>query len=111
MPAAMHSFYLRNMYHENQLKGPEGIILAKVLIDLREIKFPTYFLSTRARIILLLGESTYARTQLMKGPIRFVLDGSGHVAGVVNPPAATKHGYWTNERKRRRLGCWSYQAR
>src|SRR5262249_4314239 len=84
MPAAMHSFYLRKMYHENRLRERGGIVLANVPINLRLIKTPTYFLSTREDHIAP-WRSTYAGTQLLSGPIRFVLGASGHVAGVINP--------------------------
>ncbi|MGH8726945.1 MAG: class I poly(R)-hydroxyalkanoic acid synthase [Burkholderiales bacterium] len=96
MPAAMHSFYLRNMYQRNLLKQPGGITLAGVAIDLRKIKVPLYFLSTREDHIAP-WKSTYGGTQLVSGPVRFVLGGSGHIAGVINPPQAKKYCYWTNE--------------
>ena len=96
MPAAMHSFYLRSMYHQNVLKEPGGITLADVPIDLRKVKIPTYFLSTREDHIAP-WRSTYAGTRLLSGPKRFVLGASGHVAGVINPPTSKKYGYWTNE--------------
>jgi polyhydroxyalkanoate synthase len=84
------------MYHRNVLKNPGGITLANVPIDLRKINVPIYFLSTREDHIAP-WRSTYAGTQLVSGPVRFVLGASGHVAGVINPPAANKYGYWTNE--------------
>ena len=90
------SYYLRNMYHRNVLKNPGGITLANVPIDLRKIDVPVYFLSTREDHIAP-WRSTYAGTQLVSGPVRFVLGASGHVAGVINPPSANKYGYWTNE--------------
>jgi polyhydroxyalkanoate synthase len=96
MPARMHSFYLRNMYHRNVLKNPGGITLANVPIDLRKIETPAYFLSTREDHIAP-WRSTYAGTQLVSGPVRFVLGASGHTAGVINPPSANKYGYWTNK--------------
>jgi polyhydroxyalkanoate synthase len=96
MPAAMHSFYLRKFYHENKLVEPGGISLAGVPIDLRRIKVPTYFVSTREDHIAP-WKSTYAATQLYQGKKRFVLAGSGHIAGIVNPPASGKYGYWTND--------------
>jgi polyhydroxyalkanoate synthase len=96
MPAAMHSFYLHNMYHRNVLKQPGGINLANVPIDLRKIDVPVYFLSTREDHIAP-WRTTYAGTQLMSGPVRFVLGASGHVAGVINPPSANKYGYWTGD--------------
>jgi polyhydroxyalkanoate synthase subunit PhaC len=96
MPATMQSYYLRNMYHQNVLKNAGGLTLANVPIDLRKIDTPLYFLSTREDHIAP-WRSTYAGTQLVSGPVRFVLGASGHVAGVVNPPSANKYGYWTNE--------------
>ena len=96
MPATMHSFYLRNMYHRNVLKNPGGITLANVPIDLRKIETPAYFLSTHDDHIAP-WRSTYAGTQLVSGPVRFVLGASGHTAGVINPPAANKYGHWTNK--------------
>ena len=95
MPKAMHSFYLRNMYLENNLAKPGGITLAGVPIDLRTVTVPTYMISAREDHIAPWA-STYAGTKLFGGPVRFVLAGSGHIAGVVNPPSAKKYNYWTN---------------
>ena len=95
MPAKMHSFYLRKMYQENLLSKPDGITLAGVPIDLRKIKTPAYFLSTREDHIAP-WKSTYRGTQLLGGPKRFVLAASGHIAGVVNPPESGKYGHWIN---------------
>jgi polyhydroxyalkanoate synthase len=98
MPAAMHSFYLRNMYQENLLCKPGGIILDDVPIDLSKIKTPSFILSTKEDHIAP-WKSTYAATQLYKGPVKFVLAASGHIAGVVNPPAAKKYNHWINNAK------------
>ena len=98
MPAAMHSFYLRSMYQDNKLiepGGPNGIELDGVPIDLAQVKTPAYFLSAREDHIAP-WTSTYAATQIFSGPMRFVLAASGHIAGVVNPPAAGKYSHWTN---------------
>src|SRR6516162_7291929 len=95
MPAAMHSFYLRNMYQENFLVKPGGITLNGVPIDLAKIKTPSFLLSTLEDHIAP-WRSTYAATQLYKGPAKFVLSASGHIAGVVNPPGS-KYGHWENE--------------
>jgi polyhydroxyalkanoate synthase subunit PhaC len=95
MPSAMHSFYLRNMYQENLLARPGGITLAGVPIDLGRIRTPSFLLSTREDHIAP-WRSTYAATQIYKGPVRFVLSASGHIAGVVNPPGG-KYGHWENE--------------
>ncbi|MFO1381494.1 MAG: class I poly(R)-hydroxyalkanoic acid synthase [Chitinivorax sp.] len=96
MPAAMHSFYLRNMYLYNRLREPGGIELDGVPIDLRQIKTPAYWISTREDHIAP-WRTTYLGTQLLSGPKRFVLGGSGHIAGIVNPPSANKYGYCTND--------------
>ncbi len=95
MPKMMHSLYLRKMYLENKLVEPGGITLAGVPIDLASIKVPVYWLSTKDDHIAP-WESTYAATQIYQGPKRFVLSASGHIAGVINPPAANKYCYWTN---------------
>jgi len=95
MPAAMHSFYLRNMYQENLLVKRGGITLDGVPIDLRKIKTPSFLLSTREDHIAP-WRSTYAATQIYKGTVKFVLSASGHIAGVVNPPGS-KYGHWEND--------------
>ncbi len=96
MPAAMHSFYLRKCYYENVLVRPGGISLGGVPIDLTRIDLPVYWLSTKEDHIAP-WKSTYAATQLYQGPKRFVVAGSGHIAGVVNPPTSGKYGYWLND--------------
>jgi poly[(R)-3-hydroxyalkanoate] polymerase subunit PhaC len=96
MPAQMHSFYLRNMYMRNQLREPGGLTLAGVPIDLSKVTVPTYFVSAMEDHIAP-WKTTYAGPGLMNGEARFVLSGSGHIAGIVNPPSANKYGYWTNE--------------
>ncbi|MEY4592666.1 MAG: class poly(R)-hydroxyalkanoic acid synthase [Pseudomonadota bacterium] len=96
MPAAMHSFYLRNMYLDNKLKDAGGITLGGVPIDITKVKTPCYFISTIEDHIAP-WKSTYMGARLPSGPTKFVLGGSGHIAGIVNPPAANKYGYWTND--------------
>ena len=95
MPAAMHSFYLRNMYQENKLVVPGGITLAGVPIDVSTIATPSFLLSTREDHIAP-WKSTYAATQLYRGTVKFVLAASGHIAGVVNAPGKSKYGHWEN---------------
>jgi len=96
MPAKMHSFYLRNMYLKNLLGVPGGIELAGVPIDLSKVKLPAYFISAVEDHIAP-WKTTYRGAKYLGGPVRFVLGGSGHIAGIVNPPAAKKYHYWTNE--------------
>jgi polyhydroxyalkanoate synthase len=95
MPAAMHSFYLRNMYQKNLLSEPGGIELDGVAIDLTKVKTPSFLLSTREDHIAP-WKATYVATQLFSGPLRFVLAASGHIAGVVNPPTSKKYHHWVN---------------
>lgn len=99
LPAKMHSFYLRNMYLYNKLKDKNGIQLDGVDIDLTSVDTPSYFLST-AQDHIAKWTSTYDGAKLFKGEVKFVLGGSGHIAGVVNPPSANKYGYWTNSSKK-----------
>ncbi len=96
MPAAMHSYYLRNMYLRNGLSTPGGIVLNGTPIDLIRVEIPLYFIATLEDHIAP-WKSCAVGAHLFKGPVRFVLGGSGHIAGVVNPPAANKYGYWTND--------------
>lgn len=96
MPAAMHLYYLKNMYKDNLLKEKNGLNICDVDIDITEIEIPSYMIATiEDRIAPWKG--VYASTRLLKGAKRFVLSGSGHVAGVVNPPSKKKYGYWTND--------------
>ena len=97
MPAKMHSFYLRNMYMKNKLREPAGISLGGTPIDLSKVAVPAYFVSAIEDHIAP-WKTTYAGTQLLGGKSRFVLSGSGHIAGMINPPEANKYGYWTNEK-------------
>ena len=97
MPAKMHSFYLRNMYLRNALKDPAGISLADVPIDVSRITQPAYFVSAIEDHIAP-WKTTYAGPRLLSGKSRFVLSGSGHIAGMINPPSANKYGYWTNDK-------------
>jgi polyhydroxyalkanoate synthase len=97
MPAKMHSFYLRNMYMKNKLREPGGISLAGTPIDLSKVAVPAYFVSAIEDHIAP-WKTTYAGTQILGGKSRFVLSGSGHIAGMVNPPEANKYSYWTNEK-------------
>jgi polyhydroxyalkanoate synthase len=96
MPAQMHSYYLRNMYMRNKLREPGGLTLSGVPIDLSKVSLPTYFVSAVEDHIAP-WKTTFAGPGLIRGGARFVLSGSGHIAGMINPPAANKYGYWTND--------------
>ncbi|HJM48819.1 MAG TPA: class I poly(R)-hydroxyalkanoic acid synthase [Alphaproteobacteria bacterium] len=105
MPAAMHSYYLRNMYMKNLLCQPGGITLAGQPIDLGQIEIPSYILSAKEDHIAP-WNACYKATQLYSGPSKFVLAGSGHIAGVVNPPASGKYCHWTNTKKPKSHETW-----
>ncbi|QWG20640.1 class I poly(R)-hydroxyalkanoic acid synthase [Bradyrhizobium sediminis] len=95
MPAANHSYYLRNCYLENRLSAGT-MVLDNTLLDLSKVKVPVYNLATREDHIAP-AESVLYGSQFFGGPVKFVLSGSGHIAGVVNPPASGKYQYWTND--------------
>ena len=92
MPAANHSFYLRNCYLENRLTKGE-MEIAGTHLDLRKVKVPVYNLATCEDHIAP-AKSVLFGSQFLGGPVKFVLAGSGHIAGVVNPPAKQKYQYW-----------------
>ncbi len=105
MPAKMHSTYLRTMYLENRFREPGGIIINGVPINLHDIKTPAYFISTEEDHIAP-WKSTYLGAQLLSGPVRFVLGKSGHIAGIVNPPAVKKYGYYTGRKPDKEADEW-----
>ncbi|WP_346797502.1 class I poly(R)-hydroxyalkanoic acid synthase [Halomonas sp. Bachu 37] len=109
LAAGTHAWYLRNMYLENRLVQPGGIELDGVKIDLRKVSTPSYFISTKEDHIAK-WNSTYYGALLPKGPVTFVLGGSGHIAGIVNPPHKNKYGYWTNDTLPDTSDAWLEQA-
>jgi polyhydroxyalkanoate synthase len=95
MPAANHSFYLRNCYLENRLtKGKMEI--AGTTLDLRKVKVPVYNLATREDHIAPAKSVLYG-SRFFGGPVKYVLTGSGHIAGVINPPNKNKYQYWLGD--------------
>ena len=95
MPAANHSFYLRNCYLENRLSAGT-MVLDNTLLDLSKVRVPVYNLATREDHIAPADSVLYG-SQFFGGPVKFVLSGSGHIAGVVNPPSSGKYQFWTND--------------
>ena len=95
LPAKWHKSYLTDLYRDNRLIQPGSLAVAGVPIDLTTVKTPTYIQAGREDHIAP-ADSVWMMTQVFTGPIRFVLAGSGHIAGVVNPPSAVKYQYWTN---------------
>ena len=110
LPATMHSYYLRNMYLHNKLIEKDGLELAGVKIDLSAVKIPAYFLST-AQDHIARWKGTYDGAKSFSGNTRFVLGGSGHIAGVINPPKANKYGYWTNDALPETADAWYQDAK
>ena len=96
VPAKWHKAYLQDMYRDNKLIQPGGISVAGVPIDLSTVKVPAYIQGGKEDHIAP-ARSAYRITQALGGPVRFVLAGSGHIAGVVNPPSQHKYQYWTND--------------
>ena len=95
MPAANHSYYLRNCYLENRL-STGSMVLDNTLLDLSKVKIPIYNLATREDHIAPADSVLYG-SQFFGGPVKYVLSGSGHIAGVVNPPSSGKYQFWTND--------------
>ncbi len=96
LPAKWHAAYLRDLYRDNLLVEPDALGAGGTSIDLRRIACPTYIQAGREDHIAP-PESVFEALKHFSGPNRFVLAGSGHIAGVVNPPAANKYQYWTND--------------
>jgi polyhydroxyalkanoate synthase len=98
LPAANHSFYLRNCYLDNKLSKGE-MKIGGTLVDLRAIKIPIYNLAAREDHIAP-AKSVLLGSKFFGGPVKYVLSGSGHIAGVINPPDKHKYQYWTGARPR-----------
>ena len=96
LPAKWHRAYLENFYRDNLLVQPGALSVDGVPIDLRRIETPAYVQAGREDHIAP-RESVWKITEHLSGPVRFVLAGSGHIAGVVNPPVANKYQYWTSD--------------
>jgi polyhydroxyalkanoate synthase len=112
MPAANHSFYLREFYHENKLAKGQ-MTIGGVRLDLKKVKLPIYELATREDHIAP-AESVFIGSRLFGGPVTYVLAGSGHIAGVVNPPPEPgkkqKYQFWTNANGADSLEDWLKDA-
>ncbi len=96
LPGPMYCWYIRNTYHENNLVKPGKVVVCGEQIDLRKIDIPVYIYASREDHIVPIG-GAYGSTQHLPGKKRFVMGASGHIAGVINPPAANKRSHWTRE--------------
>ncbi len=104
MPAANHSFYLREFYHANKLARGQ-MSIAGVKLDLGKVKLPIYELCAKEDHIAP-AKSVFIGSKLFGGPVTYVLAGSGHIAGVINPPDRPKYQFWTNDKKTATLEAW-----
>lgn len=93
LPGPFYAWYLRNTYLENKLREPGALTVCGEKVDLGAIKAPVYIYGSREDHIVPI-DGAYASTQLLKGKKRFVMGASGHIAGVINPPAKKKRSHW-----------------
>jgi polyhydroxyalkanoate synthase len=96
LPGPMYCWYLRNTYLENKLREPGGTVQCGLPVDLGQITVPAFVYASREDHIVP-WQTAYASTQLLGGDVRFVLGASGHIAGVINPPAKGKRNYWVGK--------------
>jgi polyhydroxyalkanoate synthase len=104
MPEKLHLSYLRQCYKENALASGK-MQLAGVKLDLSKVKVPVYLQSAKEDHIAP-ANSVFKSVNLFGGPVRFIIAGSGHIAGVINPPAAKKYQYWTNDKGAKTIDAW-----
>ena len=97
LPGPMYAWYLRNTYLENNLVKPGKCVVCGEKVDLRKVDIPVYIYGSREDHIVPIA-GAYASTRHLPGKKRFVMGASGHIAGVINPPARNKRSYWTNEK-------------
>ena len=109
LPGAMYCWYLRHTYLQNELKVPGALTVCGEKVDLGAITAPVYLYASREDHIVP-WDSAYMSTRIFKSPYRFVLGASGHIAGVVNPPAKKKRNYWTNEAHAETAQAWLASA-
>jgi polyhydroxyalkanoate synthase len=105
LPGPMYCWYLRHTYLQNDLAKPGELKVCGESIDLGKITCPTYVYASREDHIVP-WHSAYQSTQILKGPIRFVMGASGHIAGVINPPHKKKRNYWTNSQLPKKPEQW-----
>ena len=97
LPGPFYAWYLRNTYFENSLVKRGKLTVCGEKIDLSKLDMPAYIYGSREDHIVPIG-GAYASTQVLKGPKRFVMGASGHIAGVINPPAKKKRSHWIGDK-------------
>ena len=110
LPGPMYCWYLRHLYLQNELRVPGRLITCGEKVDVGAIKAPFYLYASREDHIVP-WDAAYRSTQMIKGKKRFVMGASGHIAGVINPPAKGKRNYWTNDRLVEQAEDWFDAAR
>ncbi len=105
LPGPMYAWYLRNTYFENNLVKPGKLTVCGQKVDLGKVDIPVYIYGSREDHIVPPG-GAYASVNHLGGPRRFVMGASGHIAGVINPPAKKKRSYWTHDELPRTLDEW-----
>jgi len=93
LPGPFYAWYLRNTYLENKLVEPGAVSVCGEAVDLGAIDIPVYLYASREDHIVP-ADGAYASSQVLGGPVRFVMGASGHIAGVINPPAKKKRSHW-----------------
>ena len=93
LPGPFYAWYLRNTYLENNLVKPGKAVVCGEKVNLRKVDLPVYIYGSREDHIVPIG-GAYASTQALPGKKRFVMGASGHIAGVINPPAKNKRSHW-----------------
>lgn len=114
LPGPMFCWYLRNMYLEDSLKMPGKLTVAGEKVDLSRISAPTFIYGSREDHIVpwtAAYESTFLLNPKKRNRNRFVLGASGHIAGVINPPAKKKRSYWTNDKTAATAEAWMAGAK
>jgi polyhydroxyalkanoate synthase subunit PhaC len=105
LPGPFYAWYVRNTYLENNLVKPGKLTICGEKLDLNQLDLPVYIYGSREDHIVPIG-GAYASTQFLPGKKRFVMGASGHIAGVINPPAKKKRSYWTNDKLPATYEAW-----
>jgi polyhydroxyalkanoate synthase len=110
LPGPMYAWYLRNTYLENNLVKPGRCTVCGEKLDLGKVDIPVYIYGSREDHIVPIA-GAYASLKHLPGKKRFVMGASGHIAGVINPPAKNKRSYWTNDKLGTDFDAWQKGAK
>lgn len=110
LPAKMYLYYLKHMVFENKLSRKKALRICNTQIDIGKIDIPVYVIGMREDHISP-PQTTFTTTELVSGPVEFILGESGHVMGVANPPSKNKYGYYTNGKLENGFETWKQTAK